>query len=776
MPCAEKSSASRIPLAPLLVLVATAILLTCLGVTAAYAAEGTLQEIWAHTWGGNGTEQVSAVAVDRSGTTCIAGQTTSFGAGGGDVLLIKYSPGGKLLWRRAWGGGNDDAGSAVAVDPTDRFVYVAGSTQSSPTANSDVLLLKFDSDGNLVWKQSWDFGGNEDVSVVKVNPGDGNLILGGRTRVGTNADDALLMKVADPGSTPPQNPVWAKTWSISWEGVNDVCFGPNGAIYATAQTIPQGSNGIDAYLAKYDSNGNLQWLRTWNRAVNDAGRSCTSDASGNIYLAALSGEWAGSAPHAVALLKFDPSLHPNEVLQWAQTWATGHNDAPAEAVLGSDDNIYVAGSTPGFDGSQVDALLLKYDPSGTLLSRTIRRGNGDSGALSATPLGGALYLAGFAANTSGSWQDFVGTATPGPTDTVTRIVSDEPVFGMPTNVVWTAQDLDAVGVEDAGGGGFDAFVAQIRLSQAPETQVSGAVINKNRVGVMDVIVAHVGTKKQRFPLIQKVKTDANGGFSFDDIRPNEYILPISSGVAGQSNNNHGTHGLLLVPAFYTKCATCTTSNLVFNTSEKPPDKDPAITFKMPLPEGNWLLTVEAGGYAVCLGKCPDVDDKSILADADPAHTDDSAKGMGGFYSLDFDGACGTAVLAAVQGKVVFTGKDPLFGWNVVIEHPWGIYTRYAHLLEKPAVSKNDTVSQGQVIGYMGGSGASTGEHLHFQVYSSGQVSEGKFTGESKSGHDLLRRIRLETTWDGDLPLTKFLAGRPYRSTNSVAAPKQCPTK
>lgn len=437
-----------------------AALVACSGT--ARAQGSTFTEAWAHTWGGSANDQVSGVAVDGTGNTYLTGYTDSFGAGGHDVLLLKYSPTGTLLCRQTWGGSNNDWGSDVALDPSGGFVYVAGGTQSSPTGNQDVLLVKFDSNCNFVWAQSWDFGGNESASRVRVDPTDGNLVLGGATDLGgANESDALLMKVSDPGSTPPQSPLWATTWHIWYQGVGDFFFAESGGIYACGQTMPPGSYGIDAWLARYDSTGNLQWLRTWNRDINDGASSCISDAEGNVYVTGHSGEWAGSGQRDVMLLKFDPS----GILQWAKTWGTGHHDEALRMLTNTNGNVYVVGYTNGLDGTQEDALLLKYDASGNLVGSNIRRGNADSAAVSAASTLDAILLAGSAFNNGGSWQEFAGSPGTGPTATTLQSVSSVSISLTPTNVVGTTSA--PTGVEDTGGGGPDAFATKLTFDFLP---------------------------------------------------------------------------------------------------------------------------------------------------------------------------------------------------------------------------------------------------------------------------------------------------------------------
>jgi murein DD-endopeptidase MepM/ murein hydrolase activator NlpD len=82
--------------------------------------------------------------------------------------------------------------------------------------------------------------------------------------------------------------------------------------------------------------------------------------------------------------------------------------------------------------------------------------------------------------------------------------------------------------------------------------------------------------------------------------------------------------------------------------------------------------------------------------------------------LDISGPVGTPIYAPADGKVVFTGKDGGYGITLVIDHGLGITSRYAHL-SRYVVKKNQRVTRGEIIAYMGNTGRSTGPHLHYEV-------------------------------------------------------------
>lgn len=85
--------------------------------------------------------------------------------------------------------------------------------------------------------------------------------------------------------------------------------------------------------------------------------------------------------------------------------------------------------------------------------------------------------------------------------------------------------------------------------------------------------------------------------------------------------------------------------------------------------------------------------------------------------IDFRAAIGTPIYATADGIVEFAGrkKSSGFGKLIVLQHNYGFKTYYAHL-DKVKVKSRSFVSKGQLIGYTGNSGISTGPHLHYEVH------------------------------------------------------------
>ena len=93
------------------------------------------------------------------------------------------------------------------------------------------------------------------------------------------------------------------------------------------------------------------------------------------------------------------------------------------------------------------------------------------------------------------------------------------------------------------------------------------------------------------------------------------------------------------------------------------------------------------------------------------------QGLHGWNGIDIGASRGTPIYAAAGGTVIIArtaGWNGGYGKYVVITHANGVQTLYAHMMES-VVSPGEPVGRGQLIGYVGNSGLSTGAHLHFEV-------------------------------------------------------------
>ena len=128
--------------------------------------------------------------------------------------------------------------------------------------------------------------------------------------------------------------------------------------------------------------------------------------------------------------------------------------------------------------------------------------------------------------------------------------------------------------------------------------------------------------------------------------------------------------------------------------------------------------------ALCGGSIGIIEDGELCWPL-PGHTyiscnfgEEDAYGNSGHRGTDIPAPEGTPILAAHGGTVIISGWNNSYGNQVLLDNGAGLSTRYAHMTAA-AVSAGETVTAGQVIGYVGNTGDSTGFHLHFEGMQNG---------------------------------------------------------
>ncbi len=273
---------------------------------------------WNTVWdGGFGYEEIDGIALEPDGI-----YTTGWSAGDGyglEVLLMKLDYSGNIIWQNTWGSPglrDDHQDGHIVVD--DSAIYISGLYSGSPVLGWDgrALLAKFSKiNGSLIDSTTY-----------------------GRNDYWINAENAL---------------------SMATDGTY---------LYVTGYTTPSPGN-WDLFAAKFDKNLNQLWYTTWGGAEAESARAITTSSDGSVYIGGVTKSF-GSGEEDVVLLKYKSDGE----LQWVKTWGAEKDDHTLDIHI-NDSYLFLTGKTNSFHPNQKwDAILLKIliDSASTIYNQPLK--------------------------------------------------------------------------------------------------------------------------------------------------------------------------------------------------------------------------------------------------------------------------------------------------------------------------------------------------------------------------------------------------------------------
>lgn len=295
---------------------------------AKYDASGKIQ--WLKAGGGSGYDYGHGIGVDKAGNCYVTGAmagdcefmgvSTKGGSKSGHAFLAKLSTAGELGWLRVAGGNGGSAGEHLATDADGNTVVVGGASgvqtfgdlTLTSKAGRDVYAVKYDASGKALWAFGGDGSANAAFTSVALDGRGGvsvcgmfkdSLAIGGQ-KFQTSGKDSAAGKEYDLFAAKLDREGkfrWVRTGS--GKGVNyALCVAADeaGNSYVTGEyqfTLTMGetvmtAKGVrDIYVAKFDDNGALRWLRSEGGTKGNLGYCVVRDGAGNLFLSgAFDGE------------------------------------------------------------------------------------------------------------------------------------------------------------------------------------------------------------------------------------------------------------------------------------------------------------------------------------------------------------------------------------------------------------------------------------------------------------------------------------------------------
>ncbi len=264
---------------------------------------------WENAYGGAEEDLVYYIQQTADGGYIVAGETRSFGAGDGDIWVLKLNETGDVTWQYTYGGGLWDYATSIQQTDDDGYV-VSGVTYSFGPNNGDIWVLKLDRNGIVEWDRTYGlYIGNENTEsdpYVQQTADDGYIVAATTSPIGINSKAWVLKLYAD-GSIE-----WQKTYSTI----------PDYIVSSIQQTTDDGyivagrKGGYigfdflgDAWVMKLGASGNIEWQYTYGGSespeTDDDYASSIQQTTEGGYIVAGATESFGVGGYDLWLLKLD---------------------------------------------------------------------------------------------------------------------------------------------------------------------------------------------------------------------------------------------------------------------------------------------------------------------------------------------------------------------------------------------------------------------------------------------------------------------------------------
>jgi len=303
---------------------------------------------WTKRYGGRYEDSGAAVQQVSDGGYIVTGMTASYGAGKGDVWLVKTNPRGFMEWDMTFGGAERDNGNAVQ-ETSDGGYIIVGCTESYGSGNKDLWLIKTNSMGSKVWDNTLG-GSTQDCGLSVQQTSDGGYITVGSTEsFGMGTKDAWLVKFDSMGKV-----LWEETYGLDGsDDVRSVQQTQDGGYIITGQTSSVEEGISQMWLIKTDSGGNTQWEKTFG---NGHGSAVIQLDDGGYCI-------TGSS-----LLRTDSK----GAVLWETSLAESGMDEGTSIQQTSDGNLISAGHIREYSGGDLvcSVWLMKLDETGEVIFAT----------------------------------------------------------------------------------------------------------------------------------------------------------------------------------------------------------------------------------------------------------------------------------------------------------------------------------------------------------------------------------------------------------------------
>jgi hypothetical protein len=306
--------------------------------------------LWTRTYGGEDWDEAKSIQQSFDGGYIITGSTYSFGAGGGDLYLIKIDSNGDTLWTKTYGGEDWDGGISVQ-NTIDGGYVILGYTESFGNGYRDIWFLKTNESGDTLWTKTFGGAYSDMPGSVQQTSDEGYVIVGSTDLIPYMTFVYLIKTDAD------GNVIWSHLLSVvDAVFVRAVEQTPDGGYIIGVSSFSYSDSDWDIYLLKTYSNGDSAWARIYGGAEWDQVFSVELTSDGGYMIAGYT-ESFGAGSEDFYIIKTDS--FGDEI--WSAVYGGSSMDICFSARQISDEGYIMVGDTHSFGEGNGDVWLIRLD-------------------------------------------------------------------------------------------------------------------------------------------------------------------------------------------------------------------------------------------------------------------------------------------------------------------------------------------------------------------------------------------------------------------------------
>jgi len=371
-----------------------------------FASDFNSDFVFRSNFGGIQNESFTSVINTQDGNFIAVGYSSSVDGdlegiskvGYNDAIIVKYDNQGNIIWKKTFGGNDNDSFQGVAELSDGNIIAVGYSFSTTSDLEglrrgwnwgADSIIVKYDKDGNIIWKKIFGGSYHEQFNSVKATRDGGFITVGSSNSndydlsdLNKGYQDAVIVKYNENGEIE-----WVKTFGgngddsfnnvIQTIDESFVAVGFSSSMNGDLEYL-KNDGSYDSIIIKFDKHGNIIWKNTFGGQSSDSFEGITESSNGEYIVVGSSysnnrdmlelnnGDSDGT------IVKYD--INGNII--WKKTFGGSYSDYLKSVTCDLNNEIIVAGFSSSYDGDlaglyrgNYEAIIFKMDNNGNIISK-----------------------------------------------------------------------------------------------------------------------------------------------------------------------------------------------------------------------------------------------------------------------------------------------------------------------------------------------------------------------------------------------------------------------